>query len=72
MDVRKDMQTALDTLDGMLDEVDGLAEAIRVTLNLPIEPPCGCEDTGEFAGKVIEELARQLGMHENFTTQDKQ
>jgi hypothetical protein len=69
---RTDMKTALDTLEGMLDEVDGFAEAVRVTLRLPIPEPTGEEDTGEYAGKVIEELARQLSMHEEFTRLDKQ
>lgn len=62
----RDMQLALDKLESMLDDVDGFAEAVRATLNLPIAPPTGEEDTGEYAGKVIEELARQLGLHEDF------
>jgi len=68
---KADMQLALDNIEARLDEADGFAEAVRATLNLPIAPPTGDEDTGEYAGKVIEELARQLGLNEEFTARDK-
>lgn len=68
---KADMQLALDTIEAKLDDADGFAEAVRATLALPIAPPTGEEDTGEYAGKVIEELARQLSLHKEFTAQDK-
>jgi hypothetical protein len=65
------MQLALDTIESKLDDADGFAAAVTATLSLPIGPPTGDEDTGEYAGKVIEELARQLQMHMDFTRLDK-
>jgi hypothetical protein len=70
-DVCKDMQFALDTIEELMDNVDTFAEAVRATLCLPIPAPTGEEDTGEYAGKVAEELARQINLHKAFTVQDK-
>jgi hypothetical protein len=65
-----EMRLAAGGIERYLDQADELAVEWAKEFKLPIEPT-GEEDTGEYAGKVIEELVRQQQAYKDFTTLDK-